>query len=368
MIVAIGIIFFLYILLLLFILLNFKKNKTFTIGKNTREFNGFSILIPFKDEEKNLPDLIKSLNQLDYPKHNFEVIFVNDHSIDEGEKIITEKSKFPFTIIPNSSLIPSKKSALENGVNHAVFDYIITTDADCMVPSSFLEAYNGFINLYHPKMILGPVQYISENNFLDQFQNIEFMSLQGFTIGSLEAGFPFLANGANLCFEKKTFVEVEGYKGNEHIASGDDVFLLEKFRKEYPDAIKFLKAREAIVLTKAQNTWKSLYQQKIRWASKSTRINNRAGQITGIIILLTSLSSLILFAFLWIQPLFALALLSIKCISEALFIKEINKLYQSPIYAKYFIISFLAYPFYTLWILRGIQRKKYFWKGNKYNT
>ncbi len=368
MIVAIDIIYFLYILLLLFVLINYKKNKLFTPQENNHKFYEFSILIPFKDEEKNLPDLIKSLNQIEYPKQKFEVIFINDHSIDEGEKIITEKSKFPFSIIQNSSLIPSKKSALEKGINHAVFDYIITTDADCIIPPLFLKTYNEFINLYHPKMILGPVQYISENNFLNQFQNIEFISLQGFTIGSLEAGFPFLANGANLCFDKKTFFKVEGYKGNEHIASGDDVFLLEKFRKEYPDGIKFLKAREAIVLTKAQNTWKALYQQKIRWASKTTRINNRAGQITGIIILLTSLSGLILFAYLFIQTFIALILLFFKCTAEAIYLKKLNKFYRSPVQTKYFIISFLLYPFYALWILWGLRRKKYIWKNNKYNT
>lgn len=50
------------------------------------------------------------------------------------------------------------------------------------------------------------------------------MSLMGSTIGSFGIKHPFLCNGANLCYHKKAFFEVEGFKDNDTIASGDDIF------------------------------------------------------------------------------------------------------------------------------------------------
>jgi hypothetical protein len=43
-----------------------------------------------------------------------------------------------------------------------------------------------------------------------------------------------LCNGANLAYKKTVFTELNGFQGNENIASGDDIFLFEKFYKNIP--------------------------------------------------------------------------------------------------------------------------------------
>ena len=48
----------------------------------------FSIVIPFRNEAENLPDLLKSIETLNYPKHLFEIIFVDDESEDNSVEII----------------------------------------------------------------------------------------------------------------------------------------------------------------------------------------------------------------------------------------------------------------------------------------
>ena len=48
-----------------------------------------SVVIAFRNEEKNLPQLLNCLRQQTYK--NVEYIFVNDHSYDNGEKIISEQ-------------------------------------------------------------------------------------------------------------------------------------------------------------------------------------------------------------------------------------------------------------------------------------
>ena len=78
-------------------------------------------------------------------------------------------------------------------------------------------------------MIVAPVSLESNTTFLQQFQLIDFLSMQGATIGGFGIQQPFMANGANLAYQKELFIKLNGFENNNTIASGDDVFLLENF-------------------------------------------------------------------------------------------------------------------------------------------
>jgi hypothetical protein len=70
-------------------------------------------------------------------------------------------------------------------------------------------------------MIVRTASYIISNSWI--------ASLQGATIGSFGIGKGFMCNGAN-SLQKSLFQELNGFQGNDTIASGDDVFLLQKAR------------------------------------------------------------------------------------------------------------------------------------------
>ena len=63
----------------------------------------FSIIIPFRNEAENLPNLLKTIAELNYPSELFEIIFVNDASDDHSETIIAaapkEENNNPKTIL-----------------------------------------------------------------------------------------------------------------------------------------------------------------------------------------------------------------------------------------------------------------------------
>ncbi|NLN24912.1 MAG: glycosyltransferase, partial [Bacteroidetes bacterium] len=85
----------------------------------------FSILIPFHNEEKHLPQLCESLSKLKYPTHLFELIFIDDFSTDQSEGII-KNFNFPdlFSVIVISSVkkwAAPKKDALQIGISQARF-------------------------------------------------------------------------------------------------------------------------------------------------------------------------------------------------------------------------------------------------------
>ena len=79
--------------------------------------------------------------------------------------------------------------------------------------------------------IAGPVTFTTNKKFLGLLQTIENFSLQGATIGSFSTKTPFMCNGANLCYNKQEFITLNKFEGNFNIASGDDVFTLENFKK-----------------------------------------------------------------------------------------------------------------------------------------
>ncbi len=109
--------------------------------------------------------------------------------------------------------------------------------------------------------------------------------MQGITIGGFGINFPFMCNGANLAYKKQRFLDLNGFDGNNHIASGDDVFLFEKFKKSNPDCVWFLKSKNAIVTTFSVNSW----------AAKTGNFNSVKVKLIGLLVLLINIS--IVFSF-----------------------------------------------------------------------
>jgi glycosyltransferase involved in cell wall biosynthesis len=124
----------------------------------------FSIIVPFRNETKVLPDLLLSLSQINYPRELFEIIFMDDDSTD-GFQFGTYN--FDFKVLKNIRKSNSpKKDAIEIAVQHAKNEWIVTTDADCLVPENWLKTLDAFIREHNVEMIAGPVTYYTNDEFL----------------------------------------------------------------------------------------------------------------------------------------------------------------------------------------------------------
>ena len=348
-----------YAVWMLMVLVNAHKTPCQKTVETQKVFK-FSIIIPFKNEVSNLPRLLKSLQKLDYPADAFEIIMIDDHSIDKSFKII--ENQHDIKLLKNKG--SGKKQALQTGIAHAQYQWIVSIDADCELLPSYLQAVNSFIDRHHPEMILGPVRYFDSKSFLGQFQQFEFLCLQAMTMAG--AGFqkPFLANGANLIFRKQSFDAVDGYEGNLDIASGDDVFLLQKFAEKFPGKIHFIKSRSAIVKTQAASNWKALVQQKIRWAGKSKKGGQITAKFLGILMMLVHIS--LLYALFNIQQFYWFIV--IKFLVDALCLYQTNRFYRARLLWWYYPLSFMVYPLYLLVVFVLALRGSYRWKGEKFHS
>ena len=370
--IIITIITIIYVLLITSLVYGFEKIALFKL-KNLAPKTRFSIVIPFRNEAENLHQLLESIKSLKYPRHLFEIIFVDDDSNDNSVEIIIRflaNARNDIKIISNERKTNSpKKDAITTAIEHAKYDWIITTDADCKLPKYWLDSFDEFTQQRKVKCIAAPVIYQATNSFLNRFQTLDFLSLQGATIGGFGIQKPFLCNGANFAYKKDGFKVVNGFDGNTQISSGDDIFLLEKLVKQYPEEIHFLKCEQAIVTTKPQNSWKQLFAQRIRWAAKTSSYNNWFGKFTGLVVLLmnsTLIISILLSLLGIIKGTVLFYLLFIKFNIDTLLIYKAASFYNQKEVLKSILFSFLMYPFFSAYVAFISLFKGYKWKNRIY--
>ena len=364
-----------YLLLIGSFILGFDRVKDFELSDLTPKTR-FSIIITFRNEEKNLPALLQSISTLNYPKDYFEIIFVDDESDDNSahllDTLLIQKGISPnnIKIIKNIRTSNSpKKDAITLAISQATFDWIVTTDADSILPKYWLDSFDEFIQKQQPDMIVAPITYANVKGFLQNFQLLDVLSLQGATIGGFGINMPFLCNGANLAYMKQLFVEVNGFQGNSDIASGDDVFLLEKATRHKTIKVNYLKCKQAIVYTSALSSRKDLIEQRVRWAAKSRSLKNAFGKLAGFIILAQN-SLLICCVFL-----IAIGILNTKEVLYVFIIKfsiDLLLIYKAAHFfdqrsdLKHYVLASLCYPFFSVYVVCIAMFRGYRWKDRSY--
>lgn len=245
-----------------------------TPGDNT--LISLCIILPVRNEEKNIRTILKCLLEQNYPRDRYEIIVVDDHSTDNTRELIEEF--FPREMVTLISLPVSssgKKAAIALGIQHSSSHLIITTDADCTMGANWLRTYASFYAASNAKFIAGPVSMTSRSNLSGIFQRLDFLMMQGITCAAVQSRMHNMCNGANLAYERKVFHEVNGFEGIDEIPSGDDMLLMYKVSRKHPGSVQYLKNKEAIVTTSAEPGWRKFFSQRIRWASKAAYYRDR---------------------------------------------------------------------------------------------
>lgn len=246
----------------------------------------YTLLIPARNEASSILRCLEAVSRQKFPLERLEIIVLNDHSQDDTgskvEQFQKQNNNLQLHLLNAEACgFRGKKEAIAFGVDRAKGDYILLTDADCTRGEHWLETIDSFLNETHAEMVYAPVTFNS-SGFFEHAQSLEFAGLVGIGAAAIQLKNPNMCSAANLIFSRMAFLEVGGYTGNEHLASGDDEFLLHKIFKRYPNKVMFLKNAEAAVYTPANESMNELAQQRRRWVSKSTHYEER--WITAILI------------------------------------------------------------------------------------
>jgi len=332
-----------------------------------------SVIIPVRNEEQNILNLLQDLNVQSFPFSKFEVFIMNDGSTDHTAAIVEafkENSNFSIHLLtlPDTPASSPKKRAIETAIEIAKGNLVVTTDGDCRVKPGWLAAISNCHTATGAKLISGPVTFNEEKSFTDHLQTVEFSSLIGSGASAIAAGFPTMCNGANLAYERAAFFDVGGYDGVRHIASGDDEFLLHKIAAHYPGRVMFLKNAEAIVSTAAHQEWSMFFKQRKRWASKWKHYQSKSPLVLALYIFLCNLS-VIVSGTLWLSNHLSdsdfLILLLLKCAPEWLFLGTILHFLKKTVSIFFIPLTQIFYPFYVCFFGLVAQKPEYEWKGRK---
>lgn len=356
-----------YSILILYYWQSWTSIPDFTLSKQTPS-TFISLIVPARNEEENIGKLLKALQEQTYQNELFEIIIVDDHSTDKTADIVAQFGKAKLLHLETDISNSYKKKAIETGIAAATGDLIITTDADCIPPPEWLQNIVSFKEKTNAGFIVAPVVFNCNSSLVQVFQAMDFMVLQGITAASVYKKMHSMCNGANLAYEKKLFYDVDGFAGIDHIASGDDMLLMHKIAKNYPDKIHYLKSADAIVSTQPMQTWKQFFNQRIRWASKATHYDDKRIFFVLLLVYLLNLSFLVMIvAGFWDSQFWFLFLIGwiLKTIIELPFFYSLSQFFNKQWATKLFFFFQPLHIFYT--IISGIlgQFGKYEWKGRK---
>jgi len=273
-----------YCILILFYRKWFRQLKPFVANPKHIPSIYFSIIIPARNEAENIGNCLLSILNQNYSTNLFEIIVVDDHSTDNTALIVSQFKATHNNIVlikladelQGKKLNAYKKKAIDTAIQQAKGSWIITTDADCIAPKNWLFLFDQYIKKNNSLFVAAPVMFTTNKSIISKFQYIDFMALQAATAAAVSVGFHSMCNGANLAYNKQAFFNVNGFKGIDNIASGDDMLLMNKIKATYPKQIGYLFTSDAIVLTAPMPNWTSFLNQRIRWASKADKYQDKS--------------------------------------------------------------------------------------------
>ena len=373
-----------YALLIIFYTVSWKQMPRFVpaaIQLADEDAVKISIIIPARNESANIKACLDSICLQSYPAHLYEVLVIDDHSTDDTASIV---KNYPATnirlislqdVLQNGIINSYKKKAIEIAISKATGQLIVTTDADCIIPEKWLQTIAEFYGQTNAALMVMPVAFlpITQSDelgakLLSIFQSLDFMVLQGITGASVYKKAHSMCNGANLAYTKKVFEEVGGFKGIDHIASGDDMLLMHKIFRLYPEKVLFIKSPEVIVQTQPAPNLKAFINQRIRWASKADKYDDKRIFVVLLLVYFFNVWLMVLIiASLFLNSLlyYTLILIVAKTLVELLFLIPVAAFFSNSKLLYYFPF---AQPFHILYtVVAGWLGKfgSYSWKGRK---
>ena len=340
-----------YSLFLFSILIGLRNLKPSQPSQIPKEF--VSIIIPFRNESENIIPNINSIIGQNFPKENYEVIYVDDNSTDNSFQISNDypkpKNVKVLSLPKNYSPNAHKKKAIRYGIENSTGDIIITTDADCFYSENWLSSMLNNID-DETGFISGPVEFLDDDGMFSKLQKLEFAGLVITGAGLIGIGKPTICNAANIAYRKKTYEEVNGFYDQMDLSSGDDELLMQKIAKDTKYKVKFSLLTDSIVKTTASKNMNEFYHQRKRWASKGLFYKNIRLIITLILIYLFYLGLviqpfLILFFSFSFAFTFGLSLVIKLALEYLILLKGRNILFTQLSLKPFIFAEFLQVPY-----------------------
>ncbi len=239
------------------------------VNRTKRTYPPVSLLICARNEATNLQKNLEYCLQQEYPI--FEVLVVDDCSSDETASVLQDFQKqYPQLRVLSltDKMTAGKKGALAAGIAAAQYEHLLLTDADCRPASKqWVQQMAAAATPTDKTLVLGYGPYECGATWLNHWVQFEttFVVLQYASLALW--GHPYMGVGRNLWYEKRLFVQADGFKSHAEVLSGDDDLLVNQVATGKNTALCL--HPKSFVYSEPPKTWRGLYQQKTRHYSSS---------------------------------------------------------------------------------------------------
>ncbi len=326
-----------------------------------------SIVICAKNEDENLTEFLPKVLTQDYPE--FEVVVVNDCSIDDTENVIDEFAKiFPnlkkVTIKEDAYYKHGKKFALLVGIKGTKYNQLLLTDADCYpVSNQWLKEMASKFSI-KKEIVLGYGAYEKQNTFLNKLIRFDAFIIAVQYLSASIKNKAYMGVGRNLGYTKDLFFKHKGFSSHYHINSGDDDLFVNEAANS--SNVNVCISHDSITYSKAKKTFKDWRLQKSRHLTTSSSYTSQSKTrlifswfsqyffYLSLIALFLSINTMLLI------PIF----LTLKILMQIIILNKASKklneqdlLFRSIVYE---VLLLLIYPVFHL--------NKLFYKPNKWTN
>lgn len=305
----------------LFFLFIFSKLNFDTQIYSSKSELKLSVIIAAKNESANISELINSLNRQNYSKNNYEVVIVDDNSTDSTfestRALIADLSNFQI-IRATKKKYKGKRGALQIGIEAAGNNYIVITDADCILNKNFLSAYSSkFKEKY--EFIFGAAPFYQTDTFTNKIVCFDNLWVHVLSFSFANQKLPYSASARSFGFNKTSFEQVKGFRNTLETLSGDDDLLLREAVKNKLKVGTIIDP-EAFAYSKAKTTLVEYIKQKSRHTTTSHHYLLSVKLILGLWHIL-NIAMLFSIFFVFINPIIS-ALFFIKMIGDVLIVRK----------------------------------------------
>ena len=264
----------LYCLFLVFLIIGTLRLKKKQVSD---EIAQISVIVAARNEEEHLNSLVDSLLAQEYPNGKYEIIIVNDRSTDKTESLLQNYThKYPqikyISVGDKESDLIGKKRALTQGIEAALGEILLFTDADCRPGKYWIRSMNDtFSRGFDAVVGYSPLRSKSTSlgkKILSLMKKLERLAMFAFSAGSIGWNWGITATGRNFAYKRSVFNELHGFDGIGHIPSGDDDLFLQKISRSRKYTIGFTTQLDSFVPTVEKKTGTQTFQQEKRRGSK----------------------------------------------------------------------------------------------------
>jgi cellulose synthase/poly-beta-1,6-N-acetylglucosamine synthase-like glycosyltransferase len=344
-------------------------------GKNAYNYR-VSVIIAARNEEKNIGNCIQALVNQSYPANQFEIIVVDDRSLDRTAEIVQNYCRrfINIRLIQVTELaekISPKKNALQKGIETATGEIILTTDADCIPEPGWVKS---MVSYFEPEVGLvagfSPLESNENQNIIHRLFTLDSLTLSAVAAGTFGLGKPLTCNGRNLAYRRETFDAVDGFKQIYKFISGDDDLFLHLVRQQTTWKFRYAMDRQSLVHSKVPETFKNFMNQRVRHASKG-RYYPAWFTIVLAAVFLLNLNLLILIPISFFNSYAVVALLGcllIKSLGEFILLYRIADLFDYKKLLTVFPLAIILHPFYVVIFGLWGQFGKFHWKDETFSA